>query len=228
MNNQSIPIITIDGPSSSGKGSISRKLASELNWNLLDSGALYRIIAFSAKLNEIPIKRESLVKNSISKLKIRFKSLDRFEQKIFLNDRDVTSEIRTEVCGNNASIIAKYQTVREQLVGLQRSFLVKPGLIADGRDMGTVVFPSSNLKIYLTADPNERAKRRYNELKQKGINVRFAAVLDDLKQRDSRDKDRSVAPLKVSPDSVIIDSTNLSIDEVVLKILSLSKCRNII
>ena len=228
MNNQSIPIITIDGPSSSGKGSISRKLASELNWNLLDSGALYRIIAFSAKLNEIPIKRESLVKNSISKLKIRFKLLDRFEQKIFLNDRDVTSEIRTEVCGNNASIIAKYQTVREQLVGLQRSFLVKPGLIADGRDMGTVVFPSSNLKIYLTADPNERAKRRYNELKQKGINVRFAAVLDDLKQRDSRDKDRSVAPLKVSPDSVIIDSTNLSIDEVVLKILSLSKCRNII
>ena len=145
-----------------------------------------------------------------------------------MNDRDVTSEIRTEVCGNNASIIAKYQTVREQLVGLQRSFLVKPGLIADGRDMGTVVFPSSNLKIYLTADPNERAKRRYNELKQKGINVRFAAVLDDLKQRDSRDKDRSVAPLKVSPDSVIIDSTNLSIDEVVLKILSLSKCRNII
>jgi len=228
LNNQSIPIITIDGPSSSGKGSISRKLASELNWNLLDSGALYRIIAFSAKLNEIPIKRESLVKNSISKLKIRFKLLDRFEQKIFLNDRDVTSEIRTEVCGNNASIIAKYQTVREQLVGLQRSFLVKPGLIADGRDMGTVVFPSSNLKIYLTADPNERAKRRYNELKQKGINVRFAAVLDDLKQRDSRDKDRSVAPLKVSPDSVIIDSTNLSIDEVVLKILSLSKCRNII
>ena len=228
MNNQSIPIITIDGPSSSGKGSISRKLASELNWNLLDSGALYRIIAFSAKFNEIPIKRESLVKNSISKLKIRFKLLDRFEQKIFLNDRDVTSEIRTEVCGNNASIIAKYQTVREQLVGLQRSFLVKPGLIADGRDMGTVVFPSSNLKIYLTADPNERAKRRYNELKQKGINVRFAAVLDDLKQRDSRDKDRSVAPLKVSPDSVIIDSTNLSIDEVVLKILSLSKCRNII
>ena len=228
MNNQSIPIITIDGPSSSGKGSISRKLASELNWNILDSGALYRIVAFSAKLNEIPIKNESLVKNSISKLKIKFKLLDTFDQKIFLNDRDITSEIRTEICGQNASKIAKYKTVRDQLVGLQRGFLKKPGLIADGRDMGTVVFPASKLKIYLTADQKERAKRRYDELKQKGINVRFAAVLDDMKQRDNQDKERNVAPLKVSSDSVLIDSTNLSIDQVVSKILSLSKLRNII
>ena len=228
MNNESIPIITIDGPSSSGKGSISRKLASELNWNLLDSGALYRIVAFSAKLNKIPIKRESLIKNSISKLKIRFKLLDTFEQKIFLDDRDITTEIRTEKCGQNASKIAKYQTVRDELIGLQREFLKKPGLIADGRDMGTVVFPASKLKIYLTADQKERAMRRCNELKQKGINVRFAAVLDDLEKRDNQDKERNVAPLKVSPDSVLIDSTNLSIDEVASKILSLSKLRNVI
>ena len=144
-----------------------------------------------------------------------------------MNDRDITSEIRTEICGQNASKIAKYPTVRDQLVGLQRGFLKKPGLIADGRDMGNVVFPASKLKIYLTADQNERAKRRYNELKQKGINVRFAAVLDDLKQRDNQDKERNIAPLKVSPDSVLIDSTNLSINEVVSKILSLSKRRNI-
>ena len=227
MNNQSIPIITIDGPSSSGKGSISRKLASELNWNLLDSGALYRIVAFSAKLNEIPMNSEILVKNSISKLKIKFKLLDTFEQKIFLNNRDITSEIRTELCGQNASKIAKYPSVREELVTLQREFLQKPGLIADGRDMGTVVFPASKLKIYLTADQNERAKRRYNELKQKGINVRFAAVLDDLEKRDKQDKERDVAPLRLSSDSVMIDSTNLTIDEVASKIISLSKLHNI-
>ena len=159
------------------------------------------------------------IRNLIKNTNIEFKLDNSYKQKVIINRKDASEDIRSEECGTNASIIAKYEGIRNDMVALQRSFLKKPGLIADGRDMGTVVFSDSKIKIFLTADVDVRAKRRYKELKEKGINVRLAAVLNDMKIRDKQDKERKHGPLTMAHDSILIDSTNKSIDIVVSEIL---------
>ena len=219
ISKNTIPIITIDGPGGSGKGTISRKIASILSWNILDSGAIYRAVALCARKNNLQMSDEMNIRRLIKKTTIKFKLDSSYKQKILINRKDASEDIRSEECGTNASIIAKYEGIRNDMISLQRSFLKKPGLIADGRDMGTVVFSDSKIKIFLTADVDVRAKRRYKELKEKGINVSLAAVLSDMKIRDKQDKERKHGPLTMAHDSVLVDSTNKSIDTVVSEIL---------
>lgn len=223
INKNIIPIITVDGPSGSGKGTVSRKLASILSWNILDSGALYRAIALSARENSLQMSDELKIRKLIKKTNIEFKFENSHKQKILINRNDKSDDIRSEECGASASIIAKYEGIRKDMIALQRGFLKKPGLVADGRDMGTVVFPESKVKIFLTAESNVRAKRRYKELKEKGINVSLAAVLNDMKLRDKQDKERKFGPLAIASDSIIVDSTNKSVDKVTSEILTYYK-----
>ncbi|MBG61343.1 MAG: cytidylate kinase [Woeseiaceae bacterium] len=220
INKNTIPIITIDGPSGSGKGTISRKLASILSWNILDSGAIYRAVAFFVMENNLQLSDELNIRRLIKKTTIKFKLDSSYKQKILINRIDASEGIRTEECGTNASVIAKYEGIRKDMIALQRNFLKKPGLIADGRDMGTVVFPDSKIKVFLTADINVRAKRRYKELKEKGINVSLTAILRDMETRDKQDRERKHGPLAMTHDSIIVDSTNKSIDIVVSEILN--------
>ncbi len=216
-----VPIITIDGPSGSGKGTISRKVASILHWNILDSGALYRVIAYSSKLMKLNVKKESAIKELISSLDIQFVVNKNGQQTVYLNQQNISSQIRTESCGKLASYIAKYMSIREELKNLQRNYMRMPGLVADGRDMGTIVFPASRLKIFLTASSEERALRRYKQLKEKGINVSLPAVLRDINIRDKRDRERVNAPLVAADDAHIIDSTKMTIKQVTTKIMHL-------
>jgi len=216
-----VPVITIDGPSGSGKGTISRKVASILNWNILDSGALYRVIAYSSELMKLNIKKESVIKELIPSLDIKFVVSKNGQQTVYLNQQNISSQIRTESCGKLASYIAKYMSIREELKNLQRNYMRMPGLVADGRDMGTIVFPASRLKIFLTASSEERALRRYKQLKEKGINVSLPAVLRDINIRDKRDRERENAPLVAADDAHIIDSTKMTIKQVTTKIMNL-------
>ena len=216
-----VPVITIDGPSGSGKGTISRKVASILNWNILDSGALYRVIAYSSELMKLNIKKESVIKELIPSLDIKFVVSKNGQQTVYLNQQNISSQIRTESCGKLASYIAKYMSIREELKNLQRNYMRMPGLVADGRDMGTIVFPASRLKIFLTASSEERALRRYKQLKEKGINVSLPAVLRDINIRDKRDRERVNAPLVAADDAHIIDSTKMTIKQVTTKIMHL-------
>lgn len=219
MTENNIPIITIDGSSGSGKGAISYLLAKKLNWHLLDSGAVYRVLAFASmkkhiSSNDIPALI-SLAKN----LNIEFISHGEVAQKIIFEGEDVTTLIRQEECGNVASKIASFPEVRAILVDYQRSFCKVPGLIADGRDMGTVIFPDAMVKIFLTAAVEERAKRRLLQLQDQGINATLGDVLRDLVARDKRDCNRLVSPLKPHPAAMIIDTTKLSINEVLQQVL---------
>jgi len=216
-----VPVITIDGPSGSGKGTISRKVASILHWNILDSGALYRVIAYSSKLMELNVKNELAIKELIPSLDIKFVVTKDGHQKVYLNQQNISSQIRAENCGKQASYIAKYISIREELKNLQRSYLRMPGLVADGRDMGTIVFPTSKLKIFLTATDEERALRRYKQLKGKDINVSLPAVLRDINIRDKRDRERENAPMVAANDAHIIDSTKMTIREVTTRIMHL-------
>ena len=221
----SIPIISIDGPGGSGKGTITREVASYLNWHILDSGALYRIVALAIERHQIDWDDEVKIIEIIPKLNIDFQT-DRVDRQIiYLNEVDVTKDIRGEKCGNNASRIAKFSQVRFELLSLQRKFIRFPGLVADGRDMGTIVFPEAILKIFLTASASERSKRRYKQLKEQGINVRLTAVLRDILIRDERDEKRAIAPLVPAQDAVTIDSSDLSIEDVSQKIIRLYKAR---
>ena len=221
-----IPIITIDGPSGSGKGTISRKIASILGWKTLDSGSLYRIVAFAVRKLGLDINNESIVKNLIASLSISFDAANDGKQTIFLNEENITNVIRFENCGIDASIIARYSSVRAELMVLQRSFVEAPGLVADGRDMGTFVFPGANLKIFLTASLNERAKRRHKQLKDLGNNVSLTAVSKDISIRDKQDLERMHAPLVPASDACIIDSSDMSILEVSEEIIELYKHSN--
>ena len=221
-----IPIITIDGPSGSGKGTISRKIASILGWKTLDSGSLYRIVAFAVRKLGLDINNESIVKNLIASLIISFDAANDGKQTIFLNEENITNVIRVENCGIDASIIARYSSVRAELMVLQRSFVEAPGLVADGRDMGTFVFPGANLKIFLTASLNERAKRRHKQLKDLGNNVSLTAVSKDISIRDKQDLERMHAPLVPASDACIIDSSDMSILEVSEEIIELYKHSN--
>lgn len=207
-------LITIDGPAGSGKGTIAKQLSEVLKLNYLDSGAIYRILGLHLIENNIPIDNEDLIKKSIEKANIQFS-----RHKISLNNRDVTDEIRTESIAKIASLIAANKTVRDSILNLQRSFLKKPGLVAEGRDMGTVVFPEAKNKFFLTASVQERADRRYKQLISKGFDVSIADLVVEIQERDFRDINRSISPLVPAANAVIIDTTKLSPSQVVEFIL---------
>jgi CMP/dCMP kinase len=212
-------IVTIDGPSGSGKGTISRVLAKRLGWHLLDSGALYRLVAVAgSRTGTAPEDREAHARLAAT-MDVAFGVDPHGEELVTLDGRDVTAEVRSEVAGQGASRVAAWPVVREALLERQRAFAQAPGVVADGRDMGTVVFPHADLKIFLTASPEERAQRRYKQLKDKGSGVSLPALSREIAERDLRDSTRAVAPLKPAPDARVIDSTGLSIEAVVGRVL---------
>jgi len=209
-----IPVIAIDGPSGSGKGTIARRVARSLDWHLLDSGALYRLVALTAAGTGQTDASEEVLAKLASDLEVRFEADDNGEERVWLGDSDVSTELRTEECGRLASYVAALPAVRDSLLGLQKGFRTAPGLVADGRDMGTTVFPDAMLKVFLTASAEERAKRRHKQLKDKGIDVSLPALSRDIEDRDRRDSERSVAPLRPADDARVLDSSNLNIEEV--------------
>lgn len=218
------PIITIDGPSGAGKGTVAASLADVLGWHLLDSGALYRVTALLAERRGIALDDVDAVATLAAQLPVRFSA--RAEGlHIDLEGDDVSDEIRTEHCGDRASRVAALIPVREALVDRQRAFAMLPGLVADGRDMGTAIFPNAPLKIFLTASAEERANRRYKQLKGKNFDVTVVDLLAEIEGRDSRDSNRSANPLVPARDAVIIDSTVVSADDVIAQILELKSAR---
>jgi len=214
-----IPVIAIDGPSGSGKGTIARRVADTLGWHLLDSGALYRLVALAAQQSSVALDDVGALSQLAARLDVRFGSDERGEEQIWLAGDDVTALIRTEEGGAGASSVAALKPVRSALLGLQRGFRRAPGLVADGRDMGTHVFTDAGLKVFLTASPQERAVRRHKQLKDKGIDVSLAAVSKDIEERDRRDSERSVAPLRPAEDARILDSSGKSIEDVTETVL---------
>lgn len=215
-----IPVITVDGPSGSGKGTICRLLAQKLGWSLLDSGALYRLTALAARHHGVPLNDVEALSVLAAHLDVRFVAEEGSdENQILLEGEEVTTAIRTEECGLEASQVAAIPEVREALLARQRDFAHEPGLVADGRDMGTVVFPNAVLKIYLDASAEERAKRRYKQLIDKEVGASLEDILSDIQARDDRDMNRPVAPLKPAEDAIRLDSTSMSIDEVLQAVL---------
>jgi len=228
MTAKPVPVLTIDGPSGSGKGTISARVADALGWHLLDSGALYRAVGFAAGMEGLDLSDADAVTRCAQTTKISFRDpKDGGETRVFVNSLDATDDIRTETCGAAASAIAAIPSVRAALFDKQRSFRKPPGLVADGRDMGTVIFPDAGFKVFLTASADERARRRYKQLKEKGLGVTLAALLREIQARDVRDAERPVAPLKPATDAVLIDSTGMPIDTVVAKVLALVRPQNL-
>jgi cytidylate kinase len=214
-----VPVIAIDGPSGSGKGTIARRVADKLGYHLLDSGALYRLVALSATKSGISLENGEKLADLAFELDVRFDSDKDGEERIWLGGEDVTGEIRTEEAGAGASAVAQIPAVREALFERQRAFQQPPGLVADGRDMGSHVFPDARLKVFLTASAEERARRRYKQLKDKGLDVSLAALSRDIEDRDKRDSERSVAPLRPAKDARILDSSGQSIETVTQTVL---------
>lgn len=223
------PVITVDGPSGSGKGTVCRLLANKLNWDVLDSGAIYRVLALAASHHMISPEDEEALVPLAANLDVQF-VIDKESNagKIILEGEDVTKSIRTEEVGGMASKIAALPRVREALLRRQRAFRSEEGLIADGRDMGTVVFPDAVLKIYLTASAEERANRRYLELKQRNLDVKIDNLVADIKARDDRDMNRPVAPLVPAEDAIVIDTTDLNAEQAFDKVLTLCVEKNLI
>ena len=210
----SIPIIAIDGPSASGKGTIAEKVAEKLGFHVLDSGALYRLTALFAMRRGVSLADEAAMAALAAELPAEFRS-----GQVWLAGENVSQAIRTEEVGEGASKVAALPAVREALLARQRAYVQAPGLVADGRDMGTVVFPQAQTKVFLTASPEARAERRYKQLIEKGNSANLAALVRDMRARDERDTQRAVAPLKPAADAVVLDSTQLNIDQVVEAVL---------
>ncbi len=219
-------VITIDGPTASGKGTITRRLAQRLGWHILDSGALYRLVALAAIKHSIPLDNSDSLALLATNLDVEFRAGEEdAEMAVILEGEDVTPELRAETTGNGASKVAAVPEVRAALLERQRAFQESPGLVADGRDMGTVVFPDAVVKIFLTASAEERAQRRYNQLKDKGLGVTMRSLLDEIAERDERDQQRAVSPLVAAEDAVVLDTSELTIDEVVDRLWNLCQVR---
>ncbi|MFB9885268.1 (d)CMP kinase [Balneatrix alpica] len=215
MTAASVPVVTVDGPSGSGKGTICKRLAAKLGWHLLDSGALYRLVALAASRHHLEHSDEDALSVLAAHLDVQFNADNAGEGvQVILEGEDVTRAIRMEEVGRLASQVAAFPRVRDALTSRQRLFANAPGLIADGRDMGTVIFPYAPLKIYLTASAEERAKRRLLQLQNQGVGASFDKILQDIQARDAQDMQRPVAPLKPADDAIIIDSSQLSIEQV--------------
>lgn len=214
-----VPVIAIDGPTGAGKGTISRGLARKLGWHLLDSGALYRLVALIAAQKSIALDDQRGLAAAAADMVVNFSPAEDAEQ-VFLDGTDVTTQLRTEEHAAAASQVALLPLVRAALLLRQRAFAQPPGLVADGRDMGSVVFPDATLKVYLTATPKERALRRYNQLKEKGIDVSLPAVSREIAERDERDANRKVAPLKTAEGAQVLDSTGITPEQVVARVHS--------
>ncbi|MAN52353.1 (d)CMP kinase [Marinimicrobium sp.] len=220
--NSPIPVIAIDGPSGAGKGTLSRLVANRLGYHLLDSGALYRLTALAAMNAGADLDNPDAVAAVARHLAVRFDAAGE-DTRILLQEQDVSREIRTEAVSMNASRVAAYPPVREALLQRQRDFRQAPGLVADGRDMGTTVFPDAGVKIFLTASPEARAERRYLQLLEKGEKVDMDALVADIRERDKRDSERAVSPLKPADDAHLVDSTELTIEQVLERILSYTR-----
>ena len=221
------PIVTIDGPSGSGKGTISRAVASHVGWHLLDSGALYRLVALAGVKAGLAAEDADGHAALAGAMAVSFSADAAGGELVTLSGADVTAELRTELAGQGASRVAAWPVVRTALLQRQRAFARPPGLVADGRDMGTVVFPTADLKIFLTASPSERARRRHKQLKDKGSDVSLAALSREITERDQRDSTRAVAPLKPAPDAELIDSTGLSVEQVVERVMTSGRRRSL-
>jgi cytidylate kinase len=220
-----VPVIAIDGPSGSGKGTISRAVANALKWHLLDSGALYRLVALAARRTGVGLDDASPLSRLALGIDIRFGSGHTGEERVWLDGAEVTRDIRTEAAGGDASQVAAIPAVRAALLARQRAFAAAPGLVADGRDMGTVVFPGARVKIFLTASAEERALRRYNQLKEKGVAATLAALSQEIAERDRRDISRSASPLVASADAVVLDTTGMPVNAVVSRVLEIARAR---
>ncbi len=216
-----VPVVTIDGPSGSGKGTVSRAVARSLGWGLLDSGALYRLVALAARRSGVALDDVASLSALAARFDIRFGAGPRDEEIVWLDGAEVTGDIRTESAGNDASKVAAFPAVRAALLERQRAFAVPPGLVADGRDMGTVVFPGAEVKIFLTASQEERALRRHNQLKQKGVAATLAALSREIAERDERDISRAASPLVASADAVLLDTTGMPVDAVVGRVIAI-------
>ena len=220
-----IPVLTIDGPSGSGKGTVSRSVAQTLGFRLLDSGALYRLVALAGRRAGIGLEDGVRLGVLAHGFDIAFGSGPKGEEIVWLDGQDVTRDIRTEEAGNDASKVAALPAVRAALLERQRCFAAPPGLVADGRDMGTVVFPAARVKIFLTASPAERAQRRYKQLKEKGLAATLAALSLEIAERDQRDITRSVSPLVPSDDAVVLDTTGVPVTVVIGRVLEIARAR---
>ena len=212
------PVLAVDGPSGSGKGTICRQVAEWMGWRLLDSGALYRLTAVAAGKHGVDLDDGTGLARLAGELDVEFGTDADGGERVWLEGRDVTGEIRTETCGNAASKLAAIPRVRAALVGLQHRFRRPPGLVADGRDMGTVIFPEATAKVFLTASPEARAERRYKQLIEKGFDANLSSLCTDIAERDERDARREVSPLRAADDALLIDTTTMSIDQVVRRV----------
>ena len=221
------PVVTIDGPSGSGKGTISRQVALRAGWHLLDSGALYRLVALAGRLAGTAAEDRAGHARLAAAMQVHFGTASDGGEQVSLEGRLVTADIRSESAGAGASRVAAWPEVRSALLARQRAFALAPGLVADGRDMGTVVFPGAQLKIFLTASPEERALRRHKQLKDKGSDVSLPALSREIAERDARDQSRLVAPLKPAPDACVIDSTGIPVEEVVGRVMQMGVARGL-
>jgi cytidylate kinase len=215
------PVITIDGASGTGKGVVGHLVAERLGWNLLDSGALYRVLALAAQKHSVALDNEPVLQVLAEQLDVKFVPTQiGCAPRVFLENQDVSDIIRTEQMGNAASKASVLPTVRIALLSRQRDFRQPPGLVTDGRDMGTIVFPDAQIKIFLIASPEERARRRFNQLKEMNVGVNLSTLTDELRERDKRDQERAVAPLRPAEDAINIDTDDMTVEEVVERIMS--------